>query len=369
MRKLALLVLPLWVLAGCAVADAAPVPQPRDARPAVRSTAQYLEVRIWAEADRDEFRGGDRVPLLFTTSEDAHVAVVHLDTDGNLDFVFPYDPRDSDFVQGGRVHALSRGGWNAPVSLRGSPGIGYFYIVASPDPLDYRAFEYGSRIGFSQLGGAVRGDPFLALERVAELLVPDRGYTPFADDVYSYYIGGRHAYPSYSCYDGYTLRDLGRRSLFYDSYYDDCGRVSGLLRSYPNYYDTHRYRGQRRGYVRELERRNPVLRYKEPPNAPVARDRLAPSPRDDRAPAPAARRRPVLERRVPQERPARRSAEPKREQPATRAPAEPRARPVTRPSEPARERKPEEAAPPAETERRPATPADSRTPRARAPNE
>jgi hypothetical protein len=64
------------------------------------------QARIWLEQQRDYLRRGDRVRAAFSTSVDAYVAVVHIDPDGRLEFLYPVGPYDSDYVAGGRTYSL-----------------------------------------------------------------------------------------------------------------------------------------------------------------------------------------------------------------------------------------------------------------------
>jgi hypothetical protein len=101
------------------------------------------------------------------------------------------------------VHQLAPGRAAGTWTVRGNPGIGYFYVIASPVPLDFRGFQQpvGSRWDFSRVGRMVRGDPFLALDAITEMLVPRGMMRSVAVDVYSYHVGSRYPYPSYACYD------------------------------------------------------------------------------------------------------------------------------------------------------------------------
>jgi hypothetical protein len=275
-----------------------------------------VRARIWVEGEQDEFRRGDRVRLRFAVSEDAHVAVVHIDTEGNLDFLFPATPWDDDYVRSGRTYSLPQRGFGASWVLREPAGIGYFYVIASPEPLDYSHFRGrgGGLWDWSYAGRRVTGDPFWALEELTRLLVAGRGYAPYAADYYTYYVGGRHRYPAYACADR-----LDRGGWGWSPYFGACDRLDGFLREYPYYYDTQRYRGNRWEYLRGLERSAPRHGFKEPVGVDrrgerwqVVRPPVREGPRA--RPVPPAqrrnprgeprvvppRRRPVLERRPAQ---------------------------------------------------------------------
>lgn len=254
----------LALLAVCGAAGAAParaVGLPAAA--AAPDQGPDLRVRIWADADRDLFRSGERVRMQFHASRSAYAAVVHITTDGDVEFLYPRSPWDDGYVQGGRTYSLpyAGAGYGSSWTMRGAPGIGYVFAIASDEPLDFRAFQdYRNRSswGFRTIGSTFRGDPYYALDRLVDQLVPDPDYAYYVTDSYAYHVGGRHAYPRWSCYDGYA------DAYAWGGYYDRCDRLVVLLRSDPYYYDPHRFRRSRGYYLADTRRLQPEHRYKEP---------------------------------------------------------------------------------------------------------
>jgi len=297
---------------------------------------QYpIRARVWVEDQRDYYTRGDRPRIRFTTSADAFVAVLHIDADGRLDFLYPASPMDDEYAEAGQVHSLPyRSGGVGQTAIGSGQGIGYLYIVASPRPLDYGLFRRRGGYGWdwSYAGQFVRGDPFWAFEQITRYLVPDWGFLPISVDYFSYHVGGRHRYPSYACTSLHRSSaggwGWGWGSGYMPSYYGACDRVDYFLRDNPYYFDAVRYRGDRRSHFREYGR-DPRHRFKEDPErrssgwqsddrygAP-ARGRVAPSggsyggeaaPRAEEPVEPS--RRPTLERRDPERQPARGVARP-----------------------------------------------------------
>ncbi|HUE96262.1 MAG TPA: DUF4384 domain-containing protein [Longimicrobiaceae bacterium] len=246
--------------------------------------------RIWLEEEPDYFRRGDRMNVSFSVSDDAYVAVVHVDTDGNLDFVYPASPWDNEFVRGGRIHSLpTRGG--SSWTVRGRAGIGYFYLIVSPDPLDFSYFRGRGSMpwDWGYAGRVISGDPFVAFDQLSRMLLPRWPYAPYAFDYYSDYVGGVHRYPTYACSDRYLDYGWG-----WTPSYGACGRLDYFLRDHPYYYDTRLYRGDRRGFLREYDRLDPRHGFKEDPDQPArgitpGSSRIVPQP----SPDPIPRREPV----------------------------------------------------------------------------
>ena len=358
---------------------------------------QRMRVNVWLDDQRDIFRVGDRTRVRLRTSEDAYVAVLHIDTNGDVEFLYPRSPSDDGYVQGGRTYSLPFYGsqW---LSIRGGYGIGYVFAVASDEPLDlyrYRDLFYGRRAAGWNREYSVYGDPFYAMERYERGLVPDWDYGYHDSDVASYHVGRRYTHPRYACYDSYGAWYSSR-----SAYYSDCDVVRILLRERPYYYDTRYYRGDRRVYYgryyrygdyRErygsADRRDPPHRYKEetgerggstrggaPPRRPEVsggsssqeggQDRSRYSGQEGERVAPPSRERPTLQRRPPTTEPLRRGGgeareeprrdEPRRVEPRREAPqprqVEPRREEPRRESPPVRREEPRRESPPARRE-------------------
>lgn len=221
-----------------------------------------LQVELWAENDRDFFRPGESIRVRFRASESAYVAVLHLSTDGEVEFLYPRSPRDEGYVRGRRSYSLPHGSAYASWPVRGSSGIGYFYVIASEEPLDFDGFRdrYGGW-DFRHVGRQVRGDPYYALDRITEVLLPDADHVNHAVDYFSYHVGRRHSYPRYACYDRYGYGSGGG----WGEYYHSCDRLVVLLRNDPYYYDSRYHRGYRtrRVYLSDAGYSQPRHRYKE----------------------------------------------------------------------------------------------------------
>lgn len=319
---------------------------------AQRPVDQDLRVELRTDRMSGVLRQGDPFRMDLRTSHDAHVAVIHIDTDGGLHFLYPESPGADGLARAGRSYPVPAGVRGGPRTVRGVPGVGYIYVIASPVPFDFRNFQQRGRLAwsFSRFGHAVRGDPFHVFELLTAYLLPDRRAV-YAYDLFTYHVGDRHAVPRFACYD--RRPDLGRG--VWTGYYPPCDRIYGLLDSYPNYYDARRFQGDRqafRGALREMEQR-PV-----PPSERLRPGWTAPGERLRATPRPNPRERPTLERR-----PQRREATPARE----RRPAPDREREGAEPRRDTREAAPRErreTAPRAEPreERREAPPRAPRRP-------
>ncbi|HET6231557.1 MAG TPA: DUF4384 domain-containing protein [Longimicrobiaceae bacterium] len=303
-----------------------------------RTAGRGMTVRVWTEDERDLFNSGDRTRILLRTTADAYVAVMHIDTNGNLEMLFPSSPYEDGYLLGRRLYSLPNSGVSRAWTVRGSSGVGYLFAVASSEPLDFRSIRglFGYRQAGWQDDRVVYGDPFYAMDRIARALVPDWGYVDHDEDSFSYQVGGHYSYPRYACYDGYGSWYLARNSV-----YESCDRVRTLLREQPYYYDTRAFRGDRRTYYERGRTYQPRYGYKESTRPPAQgyTGRRSDNPTVNRPPrrsdnangsgggvAEPTRQRPTLERRPRDGDPGTRQAPPAREAPreTPRAAAPPR---------------------------------------------
>ena len=298
MRAARRIFIPGWIAAtglvmGAAVAAAQPygpgVIDPRASSAAFPSGpggSQY-GADIWLEGEPSYFRLGDRLNVRFSVPRDSYIAIVHIDSDGELDFLYPASPWDDGFVRGGRSQSLPIRSF-ASTTIRARPGIGYLYLIASPYPLDFRYFHggIGSAWDWGYAGRNVYGDPFLAFDQVTRLILPGWPYVDYAWDYHSYYVDGIHRYPTYACSNQYRTWGWGWSPSF-----GSCSRLDVFVRNNPYYYDTRRYRGDRRVYLREYDRLDPRYGFKEAPDDPFGRlpSRAPAPPVRDAAPGPTGR--------------------------------------------------------------------------------
>ncbi|MDR0786834.1 MAG: DUF4384 domain-containing protein [Gemmatimonadota bacterium] len=245
----------------------------------IPASAGYGGTRIWLESEPGFYRFGDRLDIRYSVPRDSYVAIIHIDGDGSLDFLYPDSPRGNHFVRGGRTHRLTLGGRSAANLINTRQGIGYLYIIASPEPFDFRQF-YGLNRGWGwdYAGRSVYGDPFLALEQITHLLIPRWRTVRYSYDYHSYYVGGVHRYPGYACGNRRPGSGWG-----WTVSYGPCGSgIEIFLRENPYYYDTVRYAGDRRVYLARLDRYDPRSGNREPP-APVVRNAVPRNEEERRA--------------------------------------------------------------------------------------
>src|SRR5690606_16909553 len=150
-----------------------------------------------------------------------------------------------------------------------------------------------------------------------------------------YYVEGIHRYPSYACSSSYSYG----YGWGYTPAYGACSNLDYFLRDYPYYYDTRRYQGDRRGYLRQYERLDPRHGFKESPDRPAQGIRPG-NPRPAEGSGQIPRRPPVTADPAPQARPQNQGRAPAQGRPSTTRSPSPSTGVRERPSPSGGERRP-----------------------------
>ncbi|MEX2526334.1 MAG: DUF4384 domain-containing protein [Gemmatimonadota bacterium] len=226
------------------------------------STDADVAVRIWLDQGAEPvFHRGDRSRIYYRVSRDAHVAIFHISTDGLVNLVQPRTPESGTYVRGGREYRLlfaTGPYWHVDEH----PGMGYFFAVASPEPLDLSVIPFSRRQGswdLSQVGSQIHRDPYSAIDDFVAWLVPGWERLPYGLDFTPYHVGGTFEYPRFLCYDCHTFRPY----TSWDPYRYSCTSFRVVIYDDPYYYPAARYRGSEVVYVRPPLPGEPRFAFKE----------------------------------------------------------------------------------------------------------
>ncbi|MBW3572678.1 MAG: DUF4384 domain-containing protein, partial [Gemmatimonadetes bacterium] len=270
MRNMILAGLALTALAAApAAATPAPALMLNVEAPVVAAAraAQSSGVRVWVDGHRDFFHPSERLRVRVRSDHDGYLAVFHIDTNGDVDILYPRSEYDDGWVQRGRTLSLGSRGRYDHLNVRGGHGVGYVLAVALDEPLElWRVRDlYRPRFAGWDSNRSIYGDPFYAMDEIVRAIVPESAYGYESVDYYTYHIGRRYDYPRYACYDGFG-------DWYHDTYYSyygrsRCDRVRVILVHRPYYYDTYYWRGDRRvyydRYYYRTARSRPLHGYKE----------------------------------------------------------------------------------------------------------
>lgn len=210
--------------------------------------AYPLEARVWLDRGHEPvLQRGETARLYYRVSEDAFVAIFNIDTNGTIRLVFPNSPQENHFARGGRDYRVLFPG-SSYWFVGDDPGMGYFFIVASPEPFtfaDLRYSHYGGGWDLSFVGRQVYRDPYLAMDDYVAALIPDWEYIGYGLDFTSYNVDQRFEYPRFMCYECHGFRPYST----WNPYHYACSSFRVVIYNDPYYYPVTRYRGTRVVYV------------------------------------------------------------------------------------------------------------------------
>ncbi len=207
-----------------------------------------IEARVWLDRGNEPvLQRGEGVRVYYRTSQDAFVSIFHIDTNGTIRMVFPNSPQENHYARGGRDYRVLFPGSNYWY-VDDDPGMGYFFIVASPEPFnftDLRYSHYGGGWDLSYVGRQVYRDPYLAMDDYVAALIPDWEYIPYGLDFTAYNVEQRYDYPRFMCYECHGFRPY----TTWNPYHYACTSFRLVIYNDPYYYPVTRYRGTRVVYV------------------------------------------------------------------------------------------------------------------------
>jgi hypothetical protein len=208
-----------------------------------------LEARVWLDRGSEPVLGrGDRVRLYYRVSESAFVAIFQIDTNGAVRMIFPTSPQENHYARGGRDYRVLFPG-SSYWYVADDPGVGYFFIVASPQPFDFSQFGYSHFTGgwdLNRVGRQVYGDPYLAMDDYVASLIPDWEYVGYGLDFAAYHVERHYDYPRFLCYDCHGFQPF----YSWNPYAYSCATFRVVIYDDPYYYPATRYRGTRVVYAR-----------------------------------------------------------------------------------------------------------------------
>jgi len=229
------------LLLGSAAEGVAQLPGDNRARDA-------METRIWLDRGLDPvLQQGNRVRIYYRASQDAYIALFHLNTDGILRLLFPAGLNEPLKVRGGQDYRLlfaESSDWE----VAEAPGMGYFFALASAAPLDFAGVDVPARTGewayLAASGAPVREDPFMILDAVTAALVPDRSGGTVGVDLAVYHVGQAYSYPRFLCYNCHTAEPFEG----WNPYQEACLAYRVVIYNDPYFYAATRYQGSRALY-------------------------------------------------------------------------------------------------------------------------
>jgi hypothetical protein len=235
-----------------------------------------LEVRVWLDRGVDAvLQPGDRSRVYYRASEDAYVALVQVDTDGVATLLYPRHDGEPNRVRGGRDYRLifsDAADW----LVHDAPGVGYFFILASRNPLDFGRLSRFAQTGewnLARTGARIRQDPHVAIDGLASLFIVPEGDRTFALDFTGYHVGQSYSYPRFLCYECHVPQSYEA----WNPYRQACPETRIVIYNDPHFYPASRYQGNRVVFPQQPSPAEPqfVVRERAPgePGTPLVQAR------------------------------------------------------------------------------------------------
>ena len=208
-----------------------------DHRPPVHLGA-VGRIALWTDRD-DPYHRGEGARVYLQLDAPAFVTVFRVDTDGRVRVLFPREPWSDPYVRDDRQTIElpgNRGGRSFIVD--DSPGVGYLFAIASPEPFDYDPIARGDYWDYRLIdGGRIQRDPYVVLTDLAERIAPGADYDY---DVIPYYVERHYDYPRFLCYDCHAYASYDQ----WDPYRRSCSRFRVVIYDDPRYYPYRAGRGR-----------------------------------------------------------------------------------------------------------------------------
>ena len=157
-------------------------------------------VQLWINNDR-RFLPGDPAKVQVRTRDDGYLLVLHVDTEGHLRVLFPLDPKDDDFIRGGKKYEIRGRGGRESFTADSRADRGTVYAAVSAVPYKFDGYVLGDHWDYRALAPA-------SLPRDAEPdlndLVRRMSTGDFDYDVLTYDVLERTAYSNYNSTPYYT---------------------------------------------------------------------------------------------------------------------------------------------------------------------
>ncbi|MGD2045259.1 MAG: DUF4384 domain-containing protein [Gemmatimonadota bacterium] len=201
-----------------------------------------LQARVWLDRGSEPvLRRGETVRIYYQTTENAYAAIFRIDTDGQISLIYPQDPTMEERLQGGVDYRLIFP--SAPIwRVDEDPGVGYFFMVASRERLDFSAFAFDPQYGWDldAVGRVVYEDPYVAIDDYVAQLIPNWEDAPYALDFITYNVGDTYTYPRFLCYDCHDARPYAA----WNPYAVPCTTYRVVIYDDPYFYPYYRYSGR-----------------------------------------------------------------------------------------------------------------------------
>src|SRR3990172_533676 len=131
-QSLLLAILSVFFISGFALAD-----HDEYGAGLIRVPSSGLDIDVWVDRGNGAtYNPGDDIRIHFKTNRDAFVVIYNVDTRGYVHLLYPYDYRESRFVEGRNTYSIPSSRDDYDLIVDGPAGTEQIVAIASWDPFD-----------------------------------------------------------------------------------------------------------------------------------------------------------------------------------------------------------------------------------------
>ncbi|TES94005.1 MAG: DUF4384 domain-containing protein [Candidatus Cloacimonadota bacterium] len=218
-----------------------------------------LEIDISVDKGDDAvYYDGEHIFISFRAAEDVYIIVYDIDTDGNINLIFPESVGEQGFIRANRTYQIPEDDDDFSFKVKAPPGEEFICAIASIEPLRMPVI-FKEEEGESQF--RVEGDPMNAIEKINEDILGGNSGR-WAIDICQFYVEYSEEdeyflsppppppfpYPPYGC-SMQIISKPGGAKIYLDGRY--FGKTPAVIAGVPA--GVHRLRLTKKGYYKYEE--------------------------------------------------------------------------------------------------------------------
>jgi len=205
-----------------------------------------LDLKVWVDkGDKATYEPGEDIRVYFRTNRDAYVVVYNIDTRGNVHLLYPYEYRDSRFVEGNRPYRIPGLRDDYSLKVNGPQGTERIVAIATREPFYIPDLGWNNNPDqlteedYYYLNKPEGEDDWDFIERLNHRIVPD--YVDYELDVATFQVEPRYpksyytnpsSYFSYSSYPYWYSPDVYFGAVYFDYPFRAAIYIDGIFFGY-----------------------------------------------------------------------------------------------------------------------------------------
>ncbi len=190
--------------------------------PGVGNDYEPLDIEVWTNKEEGgSFGQGENLIVYFRANRDCYVTIYDLDTKGNINLLYPFNPQDNNFVEAGVVYTIPDFYDDYVLRVNGPPGLEFVQAIASLRYFDVPDWRYNFRDDDFWFEFESERDILRYLEQINYRYFPIERCIGQCDMDYTFFEvrkNWRYSWDSYY-YDDYTYYDDHHAGVEVHHYY------------------------------------------------------------------------------------------------------------------------------------------------------